>query len=48
MAKNSLLAKICDGPMFHLGTTGKDDDNNHITIHLKCIGILRLRVGWTF
>jgi hypothetical protein len=22
----SLLAKICDGPMFHLGTTGNDDD----------------------
>jgi hypothetical protein len=26
MAKNSLLAKICDGLMLHLGTTGNDDD----------------------
>jgi hypothetical protein len=24
--KQSPLAKICDGPMFHLGTTGNDDD----------------------
>jgi hypothetical protein len=23
--KQSLLAKICDGPMFHLGTTGNYD-----------------------
>jgi hypothetical protein len=27
MAKNSPLAKICDGPIFHLGTTGNDDKN---------------------
>jgi hypothetical protein len=26
ITKNSLLAKICDGPMFHLATTGNDDD----------------------
>jgi hypothetical protein len=25
-AKNSLLTKICYGPMFHLGITGNDDD----------------------
>jgi hypothetical protein len=29
MAKNSLVAKICDG-MFHLGTTGDDDIKLHI------------------
>jgi hypothetical protein len=27
MAKNSLLAKICDGPVLHLGTTGNDVDD---------------------
>jgi hypothetical protein len=26
--KQSLLAKICDSPMFHLGTTGNDDEND--------------------
>jgi hypothetical protein len=31
MAKNSLLAKICDGPMFHLVTTGNDDEMISIT-----------------
>jgi hypothetical protein len=25
--KQSLLAKICDGPLFHLGTAGNDDDD---------------------
>jgi hypothetical protein len=27
MAKNSLLVKICDGPMFHLRTTRNDGDD---------------------
>jgi hypothetical protein len=26
--KESSRAKICDGPMFQLGTTGSDDDDN--------------------
>jgi hypothetical protein len=26
--KQSPLAKICDGPMFHLGATGNDDDDD--------------------
>jgi hypothetical protein len=28
MAKNSLLAKICCGPVFHLGIIGNDDDDD--------------------
>jgi hypothetical protein len=32
LQKNSLLEKICYGPMFHLGITGNDDDGNDATI----------------
>jgi hypothetical protein len=34
MAKNRVwLQKICDGPVFHLGTTGDDDDD--IRLHIN-------------
>jgi hypothetical protein len=27
--------KICDGPMFHLGTTGNDDDDDEAQSDMK-------------
>jgi hypothetical protein len=45
MAKNkSLLAKICDGPMFCLGTTGNGEHNIPNCVHISPQGIKFLYV----